>query len=196
MSSKPIWVRRCFPKHGHCYLHFSPWRDASLINLSARLGMILRRHICSLRSHFNWFVATNVILKSPAYSLKTSIPDRLKQPKFLDDEHTESTYSLSVLINLAQMQKTFPSVLSKKFISFLCESFVNLLKGNLQSIKNSTLQFFKTKFGYFLRRESTGSKGETIWHSKKKLKLIKAFTPPVINFRLDMVQFIFVPASM
>ena len=45
---------------------------------------------------------------------KFYIPDRLKQSKFLDDEHTKSLYSPSVPIIFPQMQKSFPSVLPKR----------------------------------------------------------------------------------
>ena len=46
---------------------------------------------------------------------KFYIPDRLKQSKVLDDEHTKSLYSPSVPILFPQMQKSFPSVLPKRF---------------------------------------------------------------------------------
>ena len=46
---------------------------------------------------------------------KFYIPDRLKQSKILDDEHKKSLYSPSVPINFPQMQKSFPSVLPKRF---------------------------------------------------------------------------------
>ena len=42
------------------------------------------------------------------------IPERLKQSKILDDEHTKSLYSPSVPIIFRQMQKSFPSVLPKR----------------------------------------------------------------------------------
>ena len=45
---------------------------------------------------------------------KFNIPDRLKQSKILDDEHTKSLRSPSVPIIFPQMQKSFPSVLPKK----------------------------------------------------------------------------------
>ena len=45
---------------------------------------------------------------------KFYIPDRLKQSKYLDGEHTESLYSPSVPIIFSQMQKSFPSVLPKR----------------------------------------------------------------------------------
>ena len=45
---------------------------------------------------------------------KFYIPDRLKQSKNLDDEHTKSLYSACVPIIFQQMQKSFPSVLPKR----------------------------------------------------------------------------------
>ena len=45
---------------------------------------------------------------------KFYIPDRLKQSKNLDDEHTKSLHSPSVPIIFPQMQKSFPSVSPKK----------------------------------------------------------------------------------
>ena len=45
---------------------------------------------------------------------KFFIPERLKESKILDDDHTESLYSPSVPIIFPQMQKSFPSVLPKR----------------------------------------------------------------------------------
>ena len=45
---------------------------------------------------------------------KFYIPERMKLSKILDDEHTKSLYSPSVPIIFPQMQKSFPSVLSKR----------------------------------------------------------------------------------
>ena len=45
---------------------------------------------------------------------KFFIPDRLKQSKILDDEHTKSLYSPSVPIIFPQFQNFFPSVLPEK----------------------------------------------------------------------------------
>ena len=45
---------------------------------------------------------------------KFYIPERLKQSKNLDDEHTKSLYFPSVPIIFPQMQKSFPSVLPKR----------------------------------------------------------------------------------
>ena len=48
---------------------------------------------------------------------KFYIPDRLKQSKVMDDEHTKSLYSPSVPIIFPQMRKSFPSVLFKRVFS-------------------------------------------------------------------------------
>ena len=45
---------------------------------------------------------------------KFYIPERLKQSKLLDDEHTKSLSSPNVAVIFPQMQKSFPSVLPKK----------------------------------------------------------------------------------
>ena len=47
-------------------------------------------------------------------SSKVYIPDRLEQPKILDDEPTETLYSPNVPVIFPQMQKSFPSVLPKR----------------------------------------------------------------------------------
>ena len=73
---------------------------------------------------------------------KLYIPDRLKQSKILDDEHTKSIYSPSVPIIFSQKQKSFPSVLPKRVSRLLSECIINLLKGNLQSIKRNHVPKF------------------------------------------------------
>ena len=45
---------------------------------------------------------------------KIYIPERLKQSKILDHEHTKSLYSPSVPIIFPQMQRSFPSTLRKR----------------------------------------------------------------------------------
>ena len=49
-----------------------------------------------------------------SFPSKFYIPDRLKQSKLLDDEHTKSLYSPSVPVIFPEMQKSFPSVLPKR----------------------------------------------------------------------------------
>ena len=45
---------------------------------------------------------------------KLYIPERLKQSKIFDDEHTKSLYAPSVPIIFPQLRKSFPSVLPKR----------------------------------------------------------------------------------
>ena len=53
---------------------------------------------------------------------KFYIPDRLRQSKNLDDEHTKFLYSPSVPIIFPQMHKIFPSTLPKKSLSGFFEN--------------------------------------------------------------------------
>ena len=53
-------------------------------------------------------------INTGSFPSKFYIPDRLKQSKILDDEHTKSFSPPSVPIILPQMQKSFPSVLPKR----------------------------------------------------------------------------------
>ena len=49
---------------------------------------------------------------------KTYIPDRLKQSKILDDEHTKSLFSPSVPFIFPRMQKSFPCLAQKSLSGF------------------------------------------------------------------------------
>ena len=66
---------------------------------------------------------------------KFHIPDRQKQSKILDNEHTKSLYSQGVPTIFPQMRKSFASVLLKRFYPVSLRMHKKLLKGNLQSIK-------------------------------------------------------------
>ena len=59
---------------------------------------------------------------SGSIASKFYIPDRLKQSKILDDEHTKSLYSPSVPIIFPQMQKSFPSVLHRRISVFFANA--------------------------------------------------------------------------
>ena len=79
---------------------------------------------------------------------KFYIPERLKQSKFLDDEHTKSLYSPSVPIIFPQMQKSFPSVLPKKVYP------VSLRMHN-KSAQRKPAKHKKTSRGKISKRGST-----------------------------------------
>ena len=76
------------------------------------------------------------------------IPERLKQSKFLDDEHTKSLYSPSVPIIFPQMQKYFPSVLPKRVYP------VSLRMRN-KSARRKSAKHKKTSHGEISKRGST-----------------------------------------
>ena len=79
---------------------------------------------------------------------KMKILERLKQSKFLDDEHTKFFYSPSVPIIFPQMQKSFPSVLPKR---------VNpvSLRMHIKSAQRKPAKHKKTSRGKISKRRST-----------------------------------------
>ena len=79
---------------------------------------------------------------------KYYIPDRLKQSKVLDDEHTKSLYFPSVPIVFPQMQRSFPSDLSKRVYP------ISLRKHN-KSAQRKPAKQIKTLRGKNSKRGST-----------------------------------------
>ena len=79
---------------------------------------------------------------------KFYIPERLKQSKILDDEHTKSLYSPSVPIFFPQMQKSFPPVLPKRVYP------VSLRMHN-KSAQGKPAKHKKTSGGEISKRSST-----------------------------------------
>ena len=79
---------------------------------------------------------------------KFHILDRLKQSKKLEDEHTKSLYSPSVPVIFPQMQKSFPSVLPKRFHP------VSLRMHN-KSAQRKPAKPKKTSRGKISKRDST-----------------------------------------
>ena len=79
---------------------------------------------------------------------KFYILQRLKQSKFLDDEHTKSFYSPSVPIIYPQMQESFPSVLPKRVYP------VSLRMHN-KSAQRKPAEHKKTSRGKISKRGST-----------------------------------------
>ena len=79
---------------------------------------------------------------------KFYIPERLKQSKFLDDEHKKSLYSPSVPIICPQMQKSFPSVLPKRV-------YPVSLRMHSKSAQRKPAKHKKTSHGKISKRGST-----------------------------------------
>ena len=127
---------------------------------------------------------------------KYYISDRLKQSKILDDEHTKSLCSSSVLIIFPQMQKSISSVLPKRVYPF------SLRKHN-KSAQRKPAKHKKTSRGKISRRSSTiVSKSynleakKTFWRPKKAYSSLKFLLLSSLTICLDMEQFGFVPASV
>ena len=79
---------------------------------------------------------------------KYYIPDRLKQSKVYDDEHTKSLHSTSVPIIFPQMQKSFPSVLSERV-------YPASLRMHNKSAQGKTAEHKKTSRGKISKQRST-----------------------------------------
>ena len=79
---------------------------------------------------------------------KFYIPDRMKQSKFLDDEHTKFLYSPSVPMFFKQMLKSFPSVLARRIYT------VSLRMHN-KSAQGKPAKHKKTSRGKISKRGST-----------------------------------------
>ena len=89
------------------------------------------------------------------------IPDRLKQSKKLDGEHTKSLYSPSVPFIFPQMQKSFPSVLPKK-------PFPVSLPLHHESAQRKSAKHKKKSRGNFSKRGSTILSKTYILEGKKR----------------------------
>ena len=81
--------------------------------------LVSRRNICSLRSFFDWLVATQrrsitLLYKHRIHSLKKFYPGPAETTKFVDDADMKFLYFPSVPIIFPPMQKCFPSVVSKR----------------------------------------------------------------------------------
>ena len=126
---------------------------------------------------------------------KFYIPDRLRQLKILDDEHTKCLYSPSVPILFHNCNSLCLQSCPKEFIRFLCDCIINLLKGNRKE-KNITWQYVKARFEYFLWNVQFGSKEETFCRSIKAYSSLKLLVLSSLTDCLDMEPFVLVPASM
>ena len=112
---------------------------------------------------------------------KFCIPERLKQSKILDDEHTYFLYSPSVLIIFPQMQKLFPSVLPKRI-------YPVSLRLHIKSAQRKPAKHKKTSRGKIQSEVRLLSLKRTTWKQRREslasergLQLNKVISPPIIN---------------
>ena len=92
---------------------------------------------------------------------KFYIPDRLKQSKIWDDEHTKSLYSPSVTITFSQMQKSFRSVSPKRV-------YPVYLQMQNKSAQRKPAKHKKTSRGEISKRGSTIVSKTYNWEAKKR----------------------------
>ena len=112
---------------------------------------------------------------------KLYIPDRLKQSKVLNDEHTKSLYSPKVPIIFPQMQKSFPSVLPKRVYPVSLRMHNKPAQRKLQSIKRHHATKFQSHVRLLSLKRTTWKQRRHLLASGSGLQLIKVFTLHVIN---------------
>ena len=112
---------------------------------------------------------------------KKYIPDRLKQSKVLDDEHTKSLYTPSVPITFPQMQKSFPSVLPKRVYPFFLRMHIKSARRKPAKHKKHQVANFQSEVRLLSLKHTTWKQRNVILASDKGLQLIKVNTPPFIN---------------
>ena len=112
---------------------------------------------------------------------KIYIPDRLKQSKNLDDEHTKSLYSPSVPIIFPQMQKSFPSVLPKRVYPVSLRMHNKLPQRKPATHKKTSRGKFSKQGSTIVSKTYNLKQRRDILASEKSLQLIKVITPPIIN---------------
>ena len=112
---------------------------------------------------------------------KFYIPERLKQSKILDDEHTKSLHSPSVPNAFPQTQKPLSSVLPKRV-------YPVSMRMHSKSTQRKLANHKKTSRGKVSRRSMVTIAKKNNLEAKKKrsvvrkrLQLIAVITPPVIN---------------
>ena len=130
-------------------------------------------------------------------SSKFYIKDWTKKSKILDDDHTKSLYTPSDPIIFPQMQKSFPSVLSKRLYQVLVRMYS-------KSVQRKTAKPKKTSRYKTSKRCSLALSTENLRKLKKRNSGIwkrvttqkKSILLWLSTICLDMEQFLLVPASV
>ena len=98
---------------------------------------------------------------------KFYLPERLKHLRTLDNEHTKSLYSPSVLIALPQMQKPLSSVLPKRIYP------VSMLRMHSKSTQRKLASHKKTSRGNVSRRSLATIAKKNNLKAKKKRSVVR-----------------------
>ena len=160
--------------------------------------LVLRRNVCHLLIELS--PRTDDQLRhcknTGSIPSKFYIFKRLKLLKSLDDKHKKHPSFPSVPIVLPLLQKSFPSVLPKRFYQvFLRMHWKNAWR-NLQSIKRHHVTKFRNEVLLFCLRRKVGSSEEIFLHLKKFYNSWKLIIFPWSTICVEMEQFVLVPASV
>ena len=109
------------------------------------------------------------------------IPERLKQLRTLDDEHTKSLFSPSVLVAFPQMQKSLLSLLPKIVHLFSMRTHSKSTQRKLASHKKHHVVKFQDEVWLLWLKRTTWKQRRNVLSSEKGLQLIAIISPPVIN---------------
>ena len=120
-------------------------------------------------------------LKTGSIPLKIFILEHLKHLKALNCEHIKSFFSRSGPIILPQMQKSFPSVLSKKVSPVSLRMHSNPAQRKPAKHNRASCGRFQSNVWLLSRKGTIWRQRGDILASKKGLQLLKVFTPPVIS---------------
>ena len=112
---------------------------------------------------------------------KLYIPDPLKQSKILDNEHTKPLYSPNVPIIFPQMQKSFPSVLSKRVHPVSLRMHNESAQRKPAKHKKTSRDKISSEIRLLFLKRTTWKRRRDILASERGLQLIKVFTPAVTN---------------
>ena len=105
--------------------------------------------------------------KSGSVPSKFYIPERLKQLRTLDDEHTKSLYSPNVPIAFPQMQTSLFSVLPERIYPFSMRMYSKSTQGKLASHKKTSRGKVSRRSLVTNAKKQIGSKEETFCRQKK-----------------------------
>ena len=116
---------------------------------------------------------------------KLSIPDRLKQLKLLDDEHTISLYFPESAIFSHKCKNVFLQSFRKEFNRFLHECIVNFSNGNQHSKETSSSEKTSKRSAIALCLKITWKQGRDFLLSQKRVTTHKVSTPPHVIYHLS-----------
>ena len=112
---------------------------------------------------------------------KFNLPERVKHLRTLDDEHTQTLYSPSVLFAFPQMQKPLSSISPKKVYPVSMRMHSKSTQRKLAIHKKTSRGKVSRRSLATIAKKNNLQERRNVLSSEKGLQLIVVFTPPVIN---------------